>query len=57
MNATSPNHSLLRRGLPWLLVLALLVAIGYGQDKNIAPNDTADGRAKNRRIEFLVKVR
>ena len=30
MNATSPNHSLLRRGLPWLLVLALLVAIGYG---------------------------
>ncbi|MGE0700132.1 MAG: OmpA family protein [Hyphomicrobiaceae bacterium] len=34
-----------------------LVAIGYGQDRNIAPNDTAEGRAKNRRIEFLVKMR
>ncbi len=35
---------------------ARMVAIGYGQSKNIAPNDTADGRAKNRRIEFLVKM-
>lgn len=35
---------------------ARLVAIGYGQDKNIAPNDTAEGRARNRRIEFLVKL-
>lgn len=34
-----------------------LVAIGYGQQKAIAPNNTAEGRAKNRRIEFLVKMR
>jgi outer membrane protein OmpA-like peptidoglycan-associated protein len=33
-----------------------LVAIGYGQQKNIAPNTTAEGRAKNRRIEFVVKM-
>jgi OmpA-OmpF porin, OOP family len=28
---------------------------GYGQAKPIASNDTPDGRAQNRRIEFLVK--
>ena len=28
---------------------------GYGQTKPIASNDTAEGRAQNRRIEFLVK--
>ncbi len=32
-----------------------LTAIGYGQDRNIAPNDTPENRAKNRRIEFTVK--
>jgi OmpA-OmpF porin, OOP family len=30
-------------------------AIGYGDTKPIAPNDTAENRAKNRRIEFTVK--
>lgn len=34
-----------------------LIAIGYGQSRNIAPNDTAEGRARNRRIEFVVKMR
>ena len=34
-----------------------LVAIGYGQSRNIAPNNTPEGRARNRRIEFLVKMR
>lgn len=34
-----------------------LLAVGYGQDRNIAPNDTAENRAKNRRIEFVVKIR
>jgi OmpA-OmpF porin, OOP family len=34
---------------------ARIKAIGYGDTKPIAPNDTADNRAKNRRIEFSVK--
>jgi outer membrane protein OmpA-like peptidoglycan-associated protein len=34
-----------------------LVAVGYGPDKPIAPNDTAENRAKNRRIELTVKGR
>ena len=29
-------------------------AVGYGQEKPVASNNTADGRAKNRRIEFTV---
>jgi outer membrane protein OmpA-like peptidoglycan-associated protein len=34
---------------------AKLTAAGYGSDKPIAGNDTAEGRAQNRRIEFVVK--
>ena len=33
---------------------AKLKAVGYGQDKPVADNGTPQGRAKNRRIEFLV---
>jgi OmpA-OmpF porin, OOP family len=32
-----------------------LAAIGYGELRPIAPNDTAESRAINRRIEFTVK--
>jgi outer membrane protein OmpA-like peptidoglycan-associated protein len=32
-----------------------LSAVGYGQDKPLASNDTVDGRRENRRIEFSVK--
>jgi len=32
-------------------------AVGYGDTKPIAPNDTADNWAKNRRIEFSVKTK
>jgi outer membrane protein OmpA-like peptidoglycan-associated protein len=30
-----------------------MTAIGKGETNFIASNDTADGRAKNRRIEFI----
>ncbi len=33
-----------------------LTFVGYGQDRNIAPNDTPENRARNRRIEFTVKA-
>jgi OOP family OmpA-OmpF porin len=31
-----------------------LIAVGFGQDKPVAPNTTDDGRAQNRRTEFKV---
>lgn len=30
-------------------------AMGYGAERPLAPNDSAENRAKNRRIEFIVK--
>jgi len=32
-----------------------LSAIGYGEYKSIAPNDTPEGRNKNRRVVFFIK--
>jgi outer membrane protein OmpA-like peptidoglycan-associated protein len=34
-----------------------LTAVGYGKEKPVASNDSADGRRQNRRIEFLVTAR
>ena len=33
-----------------------MTTVGYGATRPIADNNTADGRARNRRIEFVVKV-
>ncbi len=42
----------MRAGLP----LERLTAVGYGSSrKRIASNDTDEGKAQNRRIEFVVK--
>lgn len=44
--------------LSWLAAAGLetggYTATGYGQDLPIAPNETEEGRAQNRRIEFIV---
>jgi len=40
-----------RAGLP----LERFTAVGYGSSKPIGPNDTDEGKAQNRRIEFTVK--
>ena len=34
-----------------------LVAQGYGQWRNVAPNDTGENRAKNRRVELVISGR
>ena len=31
-----------------------VVTVSYGETSPVAPNDTRDGRAKNRRVEILV---
>jgi OOP family OmpA-OmpF porin len=44
---------LIKAGVP----AARMKAVGYGASRPVAPNDTSNGRARNRRIEFAVKVK
>lgn len=46
--ANAVRNYLIAQGVP----ADQLVAVGYGQEEPIADNDTAEGRAQNRRIEF-----
>jgi OmpA-OmpF porin, OOP family len=48
--ADSVKRGLIRRGI----AAGRLSSIGYGERRPIAPNKTAGGRAKNRRVEFVV---
>lgn len=49
--AASVVAYLARAGIP----IGQLSPAGFGPSRPIAPNDTEEGRAKNRRIEFIVK--
>lgn len=48
--AAAVKDYLVRRGVP----ASMLTVVGYGELRPVATNDTADGRARNRRIEFRV---
>jgi outer membrane protein OmpA-like peptidoglycan-associated protein len=48
--AESCKRALIKRGVP----PARIVAKGYGEQMPAAPNDTPAGRAKNRRVEFVI---
>ena len=37
------------------VALNRIATIAYGEDEPVAPNDTREGRAQNRRTEFVVK--
>jgi len=49
--AASVKAYLVNKGVP----ASMLNAVGYGETKPVASNDTAEGRAKNRRTEFHVE--
>jgi len=51
--ANSVREYLARNGVP----SSALTAVGYGEARPKAPNDTPENMAKNRRIEFNVKAR
>jgi len=51
--AEAVQDFLIKSGVP----AERLKAVGYGASRPVAPNDSSSGRARNRRIEFAVKVK
>jgi len=51
IRAANVKKYFVKKGFP----LKNIKALGFGATKPVAPNKTAEGRAKNRRIEFIVK--
>lgn len=49
--ATEVVSALTKAGVPE----AALSAKGYGESRPVAPNSTADNKAKNRRVEFIIR--
>jgi outer membrane protein OmpA-like peptidoglycan-associated protein len=49
--ANTVRDYIVRQGIPQTRV----AAVGYGESNPVATNDTEDGRAENRRVEFVVK--
>jgi outer membrane protein OmpA-like peptidoglycan-associated protein len=52
--AASVQKWLVQRGK---VAPARLTSVGYGKDRPIASNDTPEGMARNRRVEFHIKKR
>ncbi|MBD1546011.1 OmpA family protein [Roseibium aggregatum] len=48
--ASAVTQYLISKGIPENRI----VSVGYGETRPVAPNDTADGKHRNRRIEFVV---
>jgi len=46
----SVRHELIAKGVDG----DIITAVGYGEDKPIADNSTAEGRATNRRVQFVI---
>jgi outer membrane protein OmpA-like peptidoglycan-associated protein len=51
--ATAVRNHLIGRGID----AARVVAVGYGEGEPVASNDTAAGRARNRRVDVLLKAK
>ena len=38
-----------------VVIAWVVIAVGFGSSKPVAPNDSAEGRAQNRRVELVAQ--